>query len=60
MHQFESSLADEFRLVALDNRGHGMSEKPLEEEDYTDERLWADDLAAVISALDLDRPVLRR
>ncbi len=57
-HQFESDLADEFRLVALDNRGHGMSEKPLEEEHYTDERLWADDVAAVISALDLDKPVL--
>jgi len=57
-HQFESDLADEFRLVALDNRGHGMSEKPLEEENYTDERLWADDIAAVTSALDLDRPVL--
>jgi non-heme chloroperoxidase len=26
-HQFNSSLANEFRLVALDNRGHGMSEK---------------------------------
>jgi non-heme chloroperoxidase len=57
-HQFESDLTDEFRLVALDNRGHGMSEKPLEEENYTDERLWADDIAAVTSALDLDRPVL--
>ena len=57
-HQFESNLVDEFRLVVLDNRGHGMSEKPLEEENYTDERLWADDVAAVISALDLDRPVL--
>lgn len=49
-HQFESDRADEFRLVVLDNRGHGMSEKPLEEEHYTDERLWADDVAAVISA----------
>jgi non-heme chloroperoxidase len=57
-HQFESDLADEYRLVALDNRGHGMSEKPLEEENYTDERLWADDVAAVISTLDLDQPVL--
>ncbi|MDP9457651.1 MAG: alpha/beta hydrolase [Actinobacteria bacterium] len=57
-HQFESDLADEFRLVALDNRGHGMSEKPLEAENYTDERLWADDVAAVISALGLERPVL--
>ncbi len=57
-HQFDSGLADEFRLVALDNRGHGMSEKPLEEKHYTDERLWADDVAAVISALGLERPVL--
>ena len=57
-HQFESNLANEFRLVALDNRGHGMSDKPLEEEHYVDARLWADDVAAVISALDLGRPVL--
>jgi non-heme chloroperoxidase len=57
-HQFESDLADEFRLVALDNRGHGMSEKPLDEENYTYERLWADNVAAVVSALDLARPVL--
>lgn len=58
MHQFDSNLADEFRLVALDNRGHGMSDKPLEEEHYTDARLWADDIAAVISSLGLQRPVL--
>ena len=57
-HQYGSRLADEFRLVALDNRGHGMSEKPLGAEHYNDERLWADDVAAVISALDLERPVL--
>src|SRR4030095_351178 len=25
--QYQSPLADEFRLVCLDNRGHGMSEK---------------------------------
>lgn len=57
-HQFDSDLADEFRLVALDNRGHGMSDKPLEDEHYTDAQLWADDVAAVITALDLERPVL--
>jgi non-heme chloroperoxidase len=56
--QFESLLADEFRLVAYDLRGHGMSEMPLEPRHYTDGRLWADDVAAIIEQLRLDRPVL--
>jgi pimeloyl-ACP methyl ester carboxylesterase len=54
--QLESSLALDFRLVALDLRGHGRSEKP--EGVYTDGRLWADDLHAVITTLRLERPVL--
>ena len=56
--QYESGLADEFRLVAYDLRGHGMSEAPLEPEHYTDEALWADDVAAIIEALQLERLVL--
>ena len=56
--QYESALADEFRLVAYDLRGHGMSEAPLEPEHYTDDRLWADDLAAIVEELRLDRAVL--
>jgi non-heme chloroperoxidase len=56
--QYESTLADEFRLVAYDLRGHGMSEAPLEPEHYTDGKLWADDVAAIIDQLQLDRPVL--
>jgi non-heme chloroperoxidase len=56
--QYESALANEFRLVAYDLRGHGMSEKPLEAEHYTDSQLWADDVAAIIDRLRLDRPVL--
>ena len=56
--QYESSLADEFRLVAYDLRGHGMSEAPLEPAQYTAEELWADDVAAIIEELGLDRPVL--
>ena len=56
--QYESALADEFRLVACDLRGHGMSEAPLEPEHYTDSQLWADDVAAIIEELALDRPVL--
>ena len=56
--QYESAMADEFRLVAYDLRGHGMSEAPLEPEHYTADELWADDLAAIMNELRLDRPVL--
>jgi non-heme chloroperoxidase len=56
--QYDSALAEEFRLVAFDLRGHGMSEAPLDRGQYTDGRLWADDLAAVIRELALDRVVL--
>jgi non-heme chloroperoxidase len=56
--QYQSSLAEEFRLVAYDLRGHGMSQVPLESEHYTDSQLWADDLAAIIDQLRLERPVL--
>lgn len=54
--QTDSSLADEFRLITLDNRGHGLSDKPRGA--YGESRLWADDIAAVIETLRLDKPVL--
>jgi pimeloyl-ACP methyl ester carboxylesterase len=54
--QLQSDLADTFRLVALDLRGHGLSDKP--REGYTDSQLWAADLSAVIRALGLERPIL--
>jgi pimeloyl-ACP methyl ester carboxylesterase len=56
--QYESALADGFRLVAYDLRGHGMSEAPLAAEHYSDPRLWADDVQAIIDQLRLSRPVL--
>jgi non-heme chloroperoxidase len=56
--QYESALADEFRLVAYDLRGHGMSEAPLEPEHYTDGKLWADDVAAIFDELALEECVL--
>ena len=55
--QYDSALAGEFRLVAYDLRGHGMSEAPLEPGHYTDAKLWADDVAAITDQLRLDRPV---
>ncbi len=57
-NQFSGPLANEFRLIAFDLRGHGASDKPLEAEQYTNSALWAEDLAAVIREKNLDRPVL--
>lgn len=54
--QLESDLADDFRLVAMDNRGHGQSEKP--KGAYADSELWADDVQSVIETLELEQPVL--
>ena len=54
--QMRSDLADDYRLVAMDLRGHGLSDKP--REGYGDSKLWADDVDAVIQALSLDHPVL--
>src|SRR5687768_8852669 len=54
--QMQSALTAEFRLVAMDIRGHGSSDKPRDA--YGDSRLWAEDVNAVIGALSLDRPIL--
>jgi non-heme chloroperoxidase len=54
--QMNSTLADDYRLIALDMRGHGNSDKPTN--GYNDSKLWADDVNAVIRDLDLDHPVL--
>jgi pimeloyl-ACP methyl ester carboxylesterase len=45
--QYESALKDDARIVALDLRGHGMSDAPAEIDQYTDGDKWADDIAAV-------------
>ena len=54
--QMNSELAGRCRLVAMDLRGHGLSDKPRGA--YADSQLWADDLHAVIQALGLDHPIL--
>lgn len=54
--QLNSNLADDYRLVAMDMRGHGLSDKP--PVGYADSRLWADDVNSVITALQLDHPIL--
>jgi len=54
--QLNSDLAGRFRLVAMDMRGHGKSDRP--RDGYDNSRLWADDVDAVIGELDLERPIL--
>lgn len=54
--QMNSDLTQDHRLVAMDMRGHGLSDKPLQ--GYDDSKLWADDVNAVIETLSLDDPVL--
>lgn len=54
--QLSSDLANNHRLIAMDMRGHGTSEKP--RTGYDESRLWADDVASALRELDLDRPVI--
>ena len=54
--QLSSGLGRRYRLVAMDLRGHGASDKPTA--GYDNSQLWADDVDAVIRGLSLERPVL--
>jgi pimeloyl-ACP methyl ester carboxylesterase len=54
--QMDSGLTRNYRLVAMDLRGHGDSDKPRDA--YNNSRFWADDVHAVIETLQLDHPVL--
>ncbi|MGK6317309.1 alpha/beta fold hydrolase [Neorhizobium sp. DT-125] len=54
--QYASDLAKDFRIVALDLRGHGESEKPLDEAAYNTAEYNADDINAVIKSLNLKKP----
>jgi non-heme chloroperoxidase len=54
--QMTSELARDFRLIAMDIRGHGLSDKPRGV--YGDSQLWAQDIDSVITTLRLNQPVL--
>lgn len=54
--QLHSDLAQQHRLVAMDLRGHGLSDKPRDA--YADSTLWADDVRAVLQSLRLEQAVL--
>ncbi|MGJ5181453.1 alpha/beta fold hydrolase [Bradyrhizobium oligotrophicum] len=56
--QFRDPVLAGFRMVRFDLRGHGDSDKPAALDAYSDSDRWADDVAAVIAASKLRRPVL--
>ena len=56
--QFADPALAGFRLVRFDLRGHGDSDKPTSLDAYADADRWGDDVAAVITAAKLRRPVL--
>ena len=53
-----SGLSDRFRVVAPDLRGHGLSDKPRDPAAYDNGTPWAGDIAAIVAALSLRRPIL--
>jgi non-heme chloroperoxidase len=57
-HQVRGTLAERFRLITFDLRGHGRSDGPAEAARYADDLVWADDLAAVLEVVSARRPVL--
>lgn len=57
-HRQLANLSDRFRVLAADLRGHGHSDAPTGREAYQESAIWADDVAAILTTLDLDRPIL--
>ncbi|MDE2516253.1 MAG: alpha/beta hydrolase [Rhodospirillales bacterium] len=56
--QVASLLAEHCRIIAFDFRGHGASACPAQAAAYQGSRVWADDIASVIAATGLRRPVI--
>jgi non-heme chloroperoxidase len=56
--QFAAPDLQRFHLVAFDLRGHGRSDKPIQASAYQSSTAWADDIAAVIEGLALEKPIV--
>lgn len=51
-------IEERLHFVAPDLRGHGLSAKPWTTEAYAGTALWADDIARIVAAYALERPVI--
>lgn len=54
----DPDLARDYRMIAYDIRGHGMSGKPEGDAFYKPAKVWADELKSVMEQTGLQRPVL--
>jgi pimeloyl-ACP methyl ester carboxylesterase len=52
-YEYVEALKDDFQLILIDQRGHGISDKPHESEKYT-AKLFADDVVAVLDELAIE------
>ena len=58
LNQLDSNLAKDYRLIALDLRGHGLSDAPLAREAYTSSESWAGDINAILNHFKLQKVTL--
>jgi non-heme chloroperoxidase len=56
--QITSEILQHFRLITFDHRGHGGSDKPNEPTAYNNAEVFAGDFNAIITTLNLQKPVL--
>ena len=54
----DPAMLRDFRMVTYDLRGHGISDKPVGDQFYKPGKVWGDEVAAVIRATGINRPVL--
>lgn len=57
-NQLTGELAQKFHLAALDLRGHGDSDKPVDSAAYATSEAWAHDVQAAIDAIEAPRTIL--
>ena len=56
--QYKSPALQNLRMIVIDLRGHGASEKPSNAKSYTNSKMWANDINAVIKAKNLRKPAI--